>query len=96
MLTTEQIAKHTQTMKTTPPDTAGYIVCASHRARDKAFGVIGRDRKGYNLAFTEDDIRHHGIYPATADELARCAQIKGVRQLAKRREASLRPCWDFS
>jgi hypothetical protein len=72
---------------------AGFIVCGSHRARDKAFGVIGRDRQGYHLAFTDFDISHRGIYPATAEELTRCARIKGVRKLATKREAYLRECW---
>ncbi len=81
------------TNKTIPDNIAGYIVCGSNRARDKAFGVIGRNRQAYNLAFTDHDINHRGIYPVTVDELSRCIRITGVRQLQAKRVSSLSPCW---
>jgi hypothetical protein len=77
----------------TPASVAGYVVCGSHRTRDKVLGVIGRDRQSYHLAFTEHDLKHQGIYPASADELARCKAIKGARTLPARKVPHLRACW---
>ncbi len=80
--------------KTVPDQIVGYIVCKSHRARGRAFGVIGRDRQAYHLAFTDHDMNHHGIYPAaTAEEIEQCRTIKGVTKLAARKVPHLAKCW---
>jgi len=76
MLTTEQIAKHTQTMKTTRR-TRQVISSALAPCADKAFGVIGATARAttWHSRKTTYATRH---LSGNADELARCAQIKGV------------------
>lgn len=72
---------------------ADYIVCMSHRARDYALHFIA-DKQSYHLAFSEHDIDHKGIYQvSSAEALAECLAIKGVRKLAAKRIPSLRKCW---
>lgn len=83
-------------MKINLDNPAGYVVCGSHRTRDKVFGVIGRERQAYHLSFTNDDMNHKGIYPATAEELTRCLTITGARRLAAKKIPSLSPCWSFA
>lgn len=72
-----------------------WVVCNSHRAREK---LTGRDknRQAYNLAFTQSDIQHKGIYPIELSDSTRVLSIKGIRRLAKSRIADLSPCWNFS
>jgi hypothetical protein len=72
----------------------GYVVCNSHRAREKLFRAVGH-RYGFNLAWTGKDIRHHGIYEVTDAEMPRALTIKGVRRLASHRVPHLSPCWRF-
>lgn len=82
--------------KTIPQTVAGYIVCGSHRTRDKVFRIIGNSRQGYNLAFTGHDMNHKGIYPvADAAEMARCLSITGARALSAKKIPHLSACWSF-
>ena len=71
-----------------------FIVCGSHRAREKALRQIG-ERQGYYISLCAPNIRHRGIYPVNADELAACLQIKGIRKLADKRRSDLQPCWSY-
>lgn len=72
-----------------------WVVCGSHRAREKLVGR-GSTRQGYHLAFSGRDINHHGIYPIVPDDVARALTIKGVRRLSPSRVVDLSPCWNFA
>lgn len=71
-----------------------WLVCASHRAREKLVGR-GSNTQGYHLAFSGHDIRHHGIYPIPVEQSHAALKIKGVRRLSLSRAAGLMPCWSF-
>lgn len=71
-----------------------WFVCGSHRAREKLVGRAS-GRRAYNLAFTDKDISHHGIYPIELSDARRAARITGIRMLALHRVPFLQPCWDM-
>jgi hypothetical protein len=69
-----------------------YVVCGSHRARDKLIGR-GDKRQCYHLAFTDHDMTHKGIYAVTEADLPRALKITWVRRLPQKKVPHLRRCW---
>ena len=67
-----------------------FVLCNSHRARDKLFRLIGR-RDGYYVADLSSRLHHRGIYAVTQSELDQARSIKGIRKL--RDSSKLAKCW---
>jgi len=73
--------------------TAGYIICGSHRARERTVGRnSGRQAYYFPLSYDGPDNKG-GIYAVTAEELEQFLQVKGVRKLAAKHIPYLCKCW---